>query len=91
MLYGMWNVSSMTRDLTLASSSGSVVSTTRLPGVFSFNILLLIDGCTGSLLLHMSYSLVAVHKLLMAVASLAEEHGCWALGHAGFSSCGALI
>ena len=39
----------------------------------------------------MSYSLVAVHKLLMAVASLAEEHGCWALGHAGFSSYGALI
>ena len=32
-------------------------------------------GCTGSLLLHMSYSLVAVHKLLMAVAPLVGSTG----------------
>ena len=32
------------------------------------------------------YSLVAVGRLLIAVASLAAEHG-WALGHIGFSSC----
>ena len=55
------------------------------------NILFFFFGCAGSLLLHVSYSLVAVHKLLMAVAPLVEEHGSWAPGHAGSSSCGALI
>ena len=34
------------------------------------------------------YSLVVVHELLLAVASLVSEHG---LGSAGFSSCGTWV
>ena len=49
-----------------------------------FNLLvLLIFGCAGSSLLHTSFlwlqqagvTLVAVHRLLIMVASLAAEHG----------------
>ena len=54
-------------------------------------IYLFIFGCAGSLLLQgvsesRGCSLVAVFRLLLAVASLCC--GAWARGHSGFSSCG---
>ena len=65
----------------------SLESETHWPGIFLFFFLnnliyLFIFGCTGYLLLHTgfslvaasrSYSLVVVHRLLIAVASLVGE------------------
>ena len=68
---------------------------------FIYLLIYLIFGCFGSSLLHAGFLqllrggllFVAVHRLLIAVASLVAEHGLQAHGlqqlwHMGFSSCG---
>ena len=62
---------------------------TFLKNLFSLFIILFIYVCVLAVLglcCCMGFYLAAVHGLLTAAASLVVEH--WALGQAGFSSCG---
>ena len=55
----------------------------------SFKFYLFIYGCAGPWMMCAGCSLVAGLRLLLAVASLVEDHG--GLGHRGFSSCGVWV